>query len=222
MKKNSLLTYLFIGLLSFGFVSCSDDDSDSPAVNEKEVEVQATAYDKWTYFSFEKGTVVGSFDVEQKRESLDWDIAFHRWDIRLNCGKSGSGKGGALLVDGKVAKTGWDALTEAPENGYEVDGTLEVTKKMAQMGKPEKATVGASNVITGNMMKKGTWMTMSYMGQGVRTYEYSNQIFVVKTADGKYVKVWLKAYTKLVEGSKKGGYITMKYAYQPDGSRSFR
>jgi hypothetical protein len=72
------------------------------------------------------------------------------------------------------------------------------------------------------MMKKGTWMTMSYMGQGVRTYEYSNQIFVVKTADGKYVKVWLKAYTKLVEGSKKGGYITMKYAYQPDGSRSFR
>ncbi|PIE88342.1 MAG: hypothetical protein CSA04_02390 [Bacteroidetes bacterium] len=42
-----------------------------------------------------------------------------------------------------------------------------------------------------------------------------SEIFVVKTADGKYAKVWLKDY---FNADGESGHVTMKYSYQPDGS----
>jgi hypothetical protein len=203
-------------LFSVSFVACSDDDDESPLAIEKEVEVEATAFDKWTYFSFKTGKVVGTSGVEETREEMDWDIAFHRYDIRTNSGTSGSGKGGAYLAEDKIAKTGWDALTSAPTTGYVADGTIKVITQYA----PEtlKADVSGSKVITGGPDNlPATWCTFE-PGSNGPVYGITNQIFVVKTAEGKYAKVWLKAYQKLVGGRKLGGHITMKYAYQEDGS----
>ncbi|MCL3781967.1 hypothetical protein EMN47_16395 [Prolixibacteraceae bacterium JC049] len=211
MKKKNLF-YLFMGLLlAGGFQSCSDDDDPKPVVNAvvKEVEIDATAYDKWIYFSFEKGMVVGNGSVEEKRAGTDWDIAFHRWDIRTNSGTSGSGKGGTLKAEGKTAKTGWDALTVAPDAGYSVDENIAVMKKYGMP--PTMVNVGGSSVITGG--EKGDWVIFSHANGP--SYNVTNQIYLVKTATGKYVKVWLKQYTN---AEKKGGHITMKYAYQADGS----
>jgi hypothetical protein len=210
MKKNNLLMLM---LFSVSFVACSDDDDESPLAIEKEVEIDATAYDKWVYFSFKTGAVVGTSAVDENRDKLDWDIAFHRWDIRTN---GETGKGGVHVAEGKIAKTGWDALIEAPTTNYKADGKISVT--VATRPKYVFKEVSGCEVITGSMKGTGTWMNMSHLGGGKMSYEYSNQIFVVKTAEGKYAKVWLKGYTKLVDGRKKGGYITMKYAYQEDGS----
>lgn len=213
MKKLFLLLFALTAFI--GFQSCEkDDDEPDPMVNAivNEVELDATAYDEWVYFSFEDGKEVGTSDVEETRTGLDWDIAFHRWDVRLNCGASGSGQGGALLSQGNMAKTGWDLLTTAPETGYTVDENMDVIKQYGMP--PTMVNVPGNKVITGD--SEGTWVVFQHTQQGP-TYEVTNQIFVVKTASGKYVKIWLKQY-KDSEG--KGGHITMKYAYQEDGSRN--
>ncbi len=210
MKK--LFTLLFAFTAFFAFQACDDDDEPEPIVNAivNEVDdIDASAYDEWVYFSFEDGAIVGTSAVEEKRAGLDWDIAFHRWDIRLNCGTSGSGQGGALKSTGNVAKTGWDALTVAPETGYAVDETITVIKQYGMP--PTEVDVSGNKVITGDT--EGTWVVFDHTNGP--SYTVTNQIFVVKTADGKYVKIWLKQY-KNAEG--KGGHITMKYAYQADGS----
>ncbi len=214
MKKNNLFSLIFACMAIVGFQSCNDDDSPSPVVNTivKDVELDASAYDKWVYFSFTKGEVVGSSAVEEKRPGLDWDIAFHRWDVRLNCGTSGSGQGGAIKMNGNIAKTGWDAVSTAPENGYSVDSMIFVNKSMGGQEGPVQVEVSGGEVITGGAA--GSWITFSMSAPGKYDLGITNQIFVVKTADGKYAKIWLKQYS-----SEKGtGHITMKYAYQPDGS----
>ena len=214
-KKNLLLLFIAMGTL-IGFQSCSDDDDDVQLkAIEKEVSIDATAYNEWVYFSFETGKEVGKAGVEEKKSDLNWDIAFHRWDIRLNCGESGTGKGGVILSEGNVAKTGWDAIKEAPEKGYSVDEKIDIIKTF-KMPNPGMATVGGSKIIKGG--KEGSWMIFKMLGQGQYESKITNQIFVVKTASGKYAKIWLKQYTN---AEKKGGHITMKYAYQEDGSRNF-
>ncbi|PCH71321.1 MAG: hypothetical protein COC06_01410 [Bacteroidales bacterium] len=211
-KKNLLLLFFVLGIL-VGFQSCSDDDDDVQPnkATEKEVTIDATAYDKWVYFSFETGEIVGETSVEEKKSGLDWDIAFHRWDIRFNCGESGTGEGGALLSEGNVAKTGWDAIIEAPESGYSVDEKLSAIKVYGQP--PVTVDVGRSKIITGDT--DGTWVVFSHTNGP--SYDITNQIFVVKTANGKYAKIWLKQYTN---AEKKGGHITMKYSCQSDSSRN--
>ena len=219
MKK--LFTLLFALTAFFAFQACEDDDEPEVIADAiiNEFEIDASKYTRWVYFSFEKADTIGSSVLEETRAGLDWDIAFHRWDVRLNCGTSGSGQGGALLIADHIAKTGWDALTVAPETGYEVDGTVNATKDVSSMP-PLSVDVPGSNVITGGHKNQatgelpGSWVNITGYGQGGPTYEVNNQIFVVKTADGKYAKIWLKQF-KNVDGA---GHITMKYAYQADGS----
>lgn len=213
MKK--LFTLLFALTAFVAFQSCEDEDEPEVIANAiiNEIDdIDASAYDQWVYFSFETGEIVGTSGLEEERSGLDWDIAFHRWDVRLNCGISGSGQGGALLVEGAIALTGWNSVSEAPTTGYSVDGTVTATKDVSSMP-PVQVDVPGSNVITGDSFMgdmSGTWMNMT--GYGV--YDITNQIFVIKTADGKYAKVWLKQYNN----SDGTGHITMKYAYQADGS----
>lgn len=222
MKKNSFYLLILAFAALIGFQSCDDDDDPAPLVNAivKEVDdIDASGYTEWVYFSFEKGETVGTSGLEETRSGTDWDIAFHRWDVRLNCGNSGSGQGGALLIEGAKAKTGWDALVVAPETGYQVDGTVMATKDVSSMP-PVVISVPGSETIKGGSVNSetgelpGTWMNMTGYGQMGPNYEVTDQIFVVKTADGKYAKVWLKQYVS----ANGAGHITMKYAYQADGS----
>ncbi len=211
MNKNRFFFVLFLATL-VGFTSCKKDDKD-PISEGETIEFDAKDYTKWVYISFEKGEVIGESEVNETKEGLDWDIAFHRYNVRLNCGESGKGKGGALLVEGKTAKSGWDDVTEAPENGYTVDVKLPVMKEYVMP--PKMIETGACPVITGGKGEDYTWVNMKTMGE----YTVTDQIFVVKTAKGNYVKIWLKGY---VGDDKKGGHITMKYFLQTDGSRNLK
>ncbi len=186
------------------FSSCKKDSNDDhKSAESKSVSINAAAFDKWVYFSFETDTIVTVADFSN---SLEWDIAFHRSDIRLNCGNSGKGKGGCLSM-GKVS---FDDVTEAPADGtYELDATMKVLKNydLANMVEVDEP----ANLLMSQ------WVTRSGMSNTGPLYTVNNNIYIVRTANGRYAKVWLNGYLK--EG--KGGFITMKYAFQKDGSRKF-
>jgi hypothetical protein len=45
----------------------------------------------------------------------------------------------------------------------------------------------------------------------------ADYIYIVKTATGKYAKIWFKSYYSPENIS---GYVTFQYKYQPDGSKN--
>src|SRR4051812_30139498 len=57
------------------------------------VVIDATSEDAWVYFSFATGAVVKT--PEKPGESLAWDIAFQRYNMKTNGGVSGKGQGAA-------------------------------------------------------------------------------------------------------------------------------
>lgn len=181
--------------------SCKKDNEDFTPVNSKSFALDASAFDKWIYFSFDADTIV---EVADYATSLDWDIAFHRSNVRLNCGKSGKGTGGCISL-GNVS---FDAVKEAPEGIYQVDTIMKLVMSNIQ---PMVEVDQPGNIL----MSK--WVSMVGVGMGAPTYTVNDYVYSVRTAKGRYAKMWLNGYTK--DG--KGGYITMKYTYQKDGSRKF-
>jgi hypothetical protein len=76
---------------------CPDDPTKSDdlgwldQVGAGKVVVDATAKDGWTYFSFAAGKVVPA--PANPEASLDWDLAFQRYNMKTNGGTSGKGQG---------------------------------------------------------------------------------------------------------------------------------
>ena len=112
------VTEFFLPLLAMTFflLSCDNDD-DTPLLSGDVKDfkyLNATSYTEWSYFSFEKGDTI---QVQDPENDLSWDIAFHRYDIKLNGGKSGSGKAAAYNTN----STDWNAITQAPKSSYRED-----------------------------------------------------------------------------------------------------
>jgi hypothetical protein len=114
-------TRLVLALLATGAVlaACPDDPTKSNDLgwikadggNGGEVEVDATSETAWTYVSFAKGVVAAPATPE---DSLDWDIAFQRYNVKTNGGSSGRGQGAAsdlgvldLQTTTTAEVTGW-------------------------------------------------------------------------------------------------------------------
>lgn len=208
MKKINLLVMLALTGSMLMLTSCKEDDDDdndkgggdsTGALKVNTVTLDASSYTDWTYFSFGKGEVVSVSDFST---STGWDIAFHRSDVRVNCGASGPGQGGTYAT----GQSDFEAVATAPESGYSLNGMIEVAVDISAMP-PKMETVPGDSILSG-------WVEYS-MGQGGPTYTYSEEIYIVRTAEGKYVKVWLKDY---FNDNSESGHVTMKYAYQSDGS----
>ena len=73
-----------------------------------QVTVDASNPERWTHLSLARGSVVAA------PGPLDWDLAFRRFEVRVNGGAGERGQGGALDL-GAVAL---DSVTAAPETGY--------------------------------------------------------------------------------------------------------
>lgn len=89
----------------------------------EEVVLNGLSDTEWSYFSFESGTVVGRSELNNKEQDAqwasrkDWDIAIYGDYIKTNGGTSGNGFAGAQI---NTTST-YDALTEAPADGYLID-----------------------------------------------------------------------------------------------------
>lgn len=209
-----ILNYLTL-VLMLGFVACDKDDDPIDSIAQT-IEIDATDLKSWAYFSFDKGEVVTKSEVSNEADyktSLDWDIALHRMDIKLNGGASGIGKAAVALIKENGNPTLFEEITESPETEFSVDIVSDIMIGYGAMmsgGDPDYAKSSKSETL-------GKWIEM-VKGASGPTYEVKNQIFIVKTAKGKYVKLWLKSYHN-AEG--KGGHITIQYKYQANGSRFF-
>ena len=195
-----------LGLSLVFFTACSSDD-DKPETSEtlevKSVQIDARSYEDWVYFSFETGTEV-TVDPENFSESLAWDIAFHRNDIRLNCGTSGDGLGGAFTTD----KTVLSEVFTAPETGYVVDAMKTIMTKFV-LPQPIFEEQPANLEVN--------WLDID-TSSPPPVYTLHNKVFVVKTASGKYAKI---KFTNYLGNMNETMIISMSYVYQPDGSRNF-
>jgi hypothetical protein len=174
-----------------------------------------SSYTDWHFFSFDRGEILGSCDAldaveyESWRVRNDWDLAFHRQNIKTNSGASGVGVGGMLEYKQKVFD--FDAVGEAPEEGYLIDVADSVIYDMSQMaaGKIGYAYTGLCPVVKG-------WATLTDMMAGIWTY--ADKVFIVRTATGKYAKIHLRNFKSDIGAS---GTITMEYIYQKDGTVFF-
>ncbi|MBD3165129.1 hypothetical protein GF324_00865 [bacterium] len=195
---------LVAGLAVFG---CSDDDDNGSGPddnNEPEGEgvwvdeeagggfyarLDATAYDAYAYLSLADGEVV---TVNDPMNDNGWDLAFSRYNGKLNGGISGSAEVVGVDLDdiGHQHAMDYYALNEVPdvaEDEWEAD---------------------AYDLMVGD----------NWYNYNPQTHEFSvnNNIFVLNDTDGNYAKFRFPT----LEGGGMGnmGTITIEYVYNADGS----
>lgn len=194
--KNLLL--LTIVISSF-FAGCKKDNVNAP-IQSQTFEVNSTLSTTWKYFSFAKNDTI---EVADPINSNTWDLAFQRYRIRTNGGESGHGMGSAANSY-KKGQSGFDALTTVPDTTtFVVDATISIAVQQ-----------GYANYIVNPALY--TWFTIQLAAQGTQIVP-SDNIYIIKTADGKYAKVWFKSYYNALNQS---GHVTFQYKYQPDGSKN--
>ena len=200
MKKsfNMFTMPLAVVSLLFMFISCGDSSVTEPLPSGvgKELMIDASSRTDWVYFSFSKGDTV---TIAEANSSLEWDIGLRRYHFKTNSGTSGSSQGGVV----NMGKVDFTSVTEAPESGYTVDDSVTF------QGHGGPITYSLNPVLEG-------WAIMEGMPA---TFVTTDSIYVLKTAYGKYTKLWLKGYYNEESVS---GHITLEYFYQPDGSRNLK
>ena len=116
------------------------------------------------------------YEVDGDEASFDWDLAFHKYDIRTN--------GGSAV---KTSKTNLDDVTSStmPTTGFveDVDGSV-----YADMTKMMKGFVGYQYVKINEVLTD--WVTRTPTGTMPPTlYSLNKNVFVVYTKAGKYAKI---------------------------------
>lgn len=200
MKKSFSMYIMSLTVVSmfFMFISCDDDSVTEPPPSGigKELMIDASSKTEWVYFSFSKGDTV---TIAESNNSLEWDLGLRRYHFKTNSGTSGSGQGGTV----NMGKVDFASVSEAPESGYTVDDSVTF------QGHGGPISYSLNPVLEG-------WAIMEGMPP---TFVPTDSIYVLKTADGKYAKLWLKNYYN-DEGT--SGHITLQYFYQPDGGRDLK
>ncbi len=202
MKK----AFFSIALAALTVASCSRDNDDStPTQNQEQtnpnlktvanLDASNMSPTAWTYFSFETGQQV---EVTNPETELTWDIAFNRYNIRTNSGTSGAGQVGVF----NTLNTNFNAVTEIPSTAsYTPDSIVEMQSISGTVRK------SLNPVITGTVMDNNStgWYNYTNMGD----YTLSQNVYIVKTLSGKFVKLQLTSYKNSVNNTT--GFITFKY-----------
>ena len=184
-------------------ISCKKEEDTIKLKEGRKVEfIDVSSYSDWIYFSFSKGEVV---EITDYQSSLDWDIAFHRGDIRTNGGVSGIGASEVINSNEKD----WEKVSKAPDFGYSKDEIGLITISFTGEGVIEEEQP-YSPVLS-------TWLEID-TSNPPPVYIISNWIYVTKTSDGKYVK--LQIFDNKNEKDK-AGYVSFRYLYNADGSEDF-
>jgi hypothetical protein len=195
MKKIGLL-----GIIVVFFFSACKKENNVPAIQEQTFEVKSTSSTTWKYFSFATNDTVQISDPEN---STDWDLAFQRYRIRTNSGLAGHANGGAANSYLK-GQSGFDALkTVSDTSTFVTDESISVA-----------VIQGYATYIVNPLLY--TWFSLEFSAQGTLIVP-SDYVYIVRTATGKYAKVWFKSYYSATNQS---GYVTMQYKYQSDGSKT--
>jgi hypothetical protein len=162
---------------------------------------------KYTFFNFEKGTIVANTDSA----STKWDIGFRSTSIIFNSGTSGPGAAGVI-----VQKDIFDGVSTAPTIGYTTDNYNKLTKAGT-------FAISTSPFVDGVTTTTNNWWLNSGTNTSTIITPIAGRVFIVKTADGKYVKMEILSYYKGAPASVNNlidldRYYTFRYVYQGDGT----
>lgn len=124
----------------------------------------ATKPNTYHYFSLTSGAEVAETDAKTTK----WDLAFSGTTILTNGGTSGSGQGGAIVLEKP-----FDTITEAPKDGYKVDG-------------------GSGNAIASG--SGSSWYKYDMSVHAI--LPIVGRTIIVKTAEGKFAKIEFVSYYK--------------------------
>ena len=195
MKKHVLLTSIIL----VSFFACKKTETKAPILAQT-FEINSTASTAWKYFSFATNDTV---TVSDPTNSTAWDLAFQRYRIKTNGGLSGNGLGSAANSYQK-GQTGFDALNIVSDTSTFIkDASVSIAVQQGY------ATYVVNPVLY-------TWFSLEFATQGTQIVP-SDYIYIIKTATGKYAKIWFKSYYSATNLS---GYVSLQYKYQPDGSKN--
>lgn len=210
MKMNKFIPVVALSAVVAFASSCSDDDNGGGDVTGEKLEVKTVTLSRktdygndWIYYSFKEGKEV---TVEESKHTTDltWDVAFNRYNVRTNSGESGSGKGGAL----DTKKTDITLIETVPSGTFTEDEKGEITASFT----------GEGITTVESTLNKLLGEAIVFAGPPP-TYTPNDHVYIVKTADGKYAKFTIESFYN-DEGV--SGFLTFKYAYQPDGSTNLK
>ncbi len=197
--KKSLILFLATLLCA----SCSKEDNSpqpqpTPLRTQVIYDLPADTGKKmiFTLFRFSDSTIVSNSDSN----STKWDIGFAGTTIITNSGVRGPGQGGAIVLK----DVDFNSIKEAPETGYKIENSL------TDLAIPTGSGNGWYN----------------YNPQTHVVSPIPGRVLIIRTADGKYVKMQIISYWKgnpqpIDPFTHKERYYTFRYVYQPNGSRKF-
>ena len=164
---------------------------------------------KYTFFSFKTGQLVASADSASSK----WDIGFRSTSIILNGGTSGPGMAGVVVQQGIFAD-----ISAAPASGFVQDNY----NYLARTG---KFAISSSPLASGATASNQWWYNAGSNTSTVIT-PIAGQVFIIKTADGRYAKMEILSYYKGAPAtvnnlSDLDRYYTFRYVYQPGNTNSF-
>lgn len=148
-----------------------------------------------TYTVTERNNKVYTLDGDES--SFDWDIAFHKYDVKTN--------GGSVV---KLNTTDLASVSLSTVEGQSF--TADVNKSIiVDMSNMMQGFVGymdtkVNEVLTGYLTATPTGSMPPY------TYELNSNVFVVKMADGQYAKMRFTDYTN---AKNQAVYATFDYEF---------
>lgn len=214
MKKTVQSIALLVIILT-SIIACTKSDSptvlpitaitvrDIPADTVVGLSAQGAPITKgvYTFYSLEKNAIVPNTDSA----STKWDIAFMATRIIINGGTSGTGQGGAFIYTGLFD----DLKTIPTDSVFKTDNAPTSYAITAGSGKGWYTYDGLNNLIT----------------------PLAGRVLVIRTASGKYVKMEITSYYKGgatlpasasdMEKLTKQRYYSFRFAYQPNGTKTF-
>ena len=210
MKLKSLFATLLLGLLTL--TSCSKDEKEEkrPSGVKQEKNLNARQ-EKWVYYSFEKNAIV---EVADPQNSLDWDIAFFAYYVKLNGGASGKGKAGVA----KVATDDFSAAiaTLPIEDIQDVKGTMSYGNYPNLTEKEDTF----STFLSGGFDTKTGYVSLnpknmqSSGGKWPSVYAPTKFVYVIRTAKGAYAKFQV---TDFYNDRTQANYPSFQYILSENG-----
>ena len=179
--------------------SCSFQENQNEYIYT--IDIDASEYNNWIYFSLNSGEVV---DISNPENSLNWDLAFQRNHIRTNGGLSGIGNVCSIVDESQVwTSNSFESVQQISNGECEYDKLIDGDIFNYQ-GCYNPQTHIFESCIKNPALDKWGYFDDSY------SFNVSNYNFFIKDIDGDYVKVWLINYYD-VNGE--SGKISMSYLF---------
>jgi len=213
MKVKLLFATLLVGV--FALSSCSKDDNkeEKKPANVKQEKNLNAGQKKWVYYSFEKNAIV---EVTDPQNSLDWDIAFFAYYVKLNGGESGKGKAGVVKVGGNDFSA---PITTLPKEKEYIQDAKGVMYYGSYPNLTERNDT-FSHLLSGGFDTKTGYVSLnpknmqSKGGKWPNVYAPTKFVYIIRTAKGAFAKFQV---TDFYNDRTQENYPSFQYILSEDG-----